>query len=238
MGSYAKSFHLWMALVLCALLVACAGVAPGGSNPENTNPNSSQGVAGPLGDNAPGGAAVPSTQQSDSGMGVGGDCLFSFFVTVKVLRNGVEQSCQNAEPATHARRGSDFSLPTTTGSLAPEEEPVYGPGVTFSYKIRETSEEKLIKTATVCNPDGSWRTPEGAIRVFFNSDEEECRMAKVYTAASWSPVDKIFYSSEFHGPPLPAPDEQVHGINIVLTLELNPGEAQNPLIPALDIKSR
>lgn len=230
MDFHAKSLPTIFALFLCAGLMACAGVSPGGAGgppsgggsvPVLGGQNSLDGGGLPGGDTAQG-QAVPSTQQSEPG--VGAPCVIRFVATVRVTRGALEQSCRDEEMEFSRRRAIiDAVHGETTGTMAPPENPGPGPEVAFTFRAAGDIEDRVVRAQTHCAENGQWQTKLGDLSFFTIPKGLDCPEFSAKAQASWNQGGILLTGPVFSGSPAPQYDESLNAYRITLGIDLGPG---------------
>jgi len=226
MGFHAKSIANFIALGLCAALAACAGLTSGGAggaptlggqNSLDGGPSAEGGLPG--GDTAQG-QAVPSTQQSEPG--VGAPCVIRFVASVQVTRGAYETSCRENSMASLRRRAAEEVLGEESDTMAPPEDPVPGPEVTLTFRANGDIEDRTAKAPTHCAEDGRWRTALGALNYFTIPRGLDCPDFSVKAQASWKQDGAPLMSPLYSGSQGLEYDEAVGAFPIPLGIDLGP----------------
>ncbi|HEX5035429.1 MAG TPA: hypothetical protein VFW62_13195, partial [bacterium] len=165
------------------------------------------------------GAGVPSTQQSNDGIGIPSSCFTAFKVRVKVLDNGEEQGC-----LVSARSFGEVSAPQG-GSYAPLED-LSTPLVTLTFSHRLTRPEPSVdvKMLNAKCFQGAWQTEA---MVFHWT----CGEYRVKAQARWS-VDGGLLSSTIHEETSTRKGELDNPIPLEITLNLGSDSFNADLSPS------
>lgn len=227
MGFHAKLIANFIALGLCAALAACAGLTSGGAGgaPTLGGQNSLDGGLSadgglPDGDTAQG-QAVPSTQQSEPG--VGAPCVIRFVASVQVTRGAYETSCRDNSVAALRVRAAEEILGEDADTMAPPDDPVPGPEVTLTFRADGDIEDRSVKAPTHCAEDGRWRTALGALSFFTVSRGLHCPNFSVRAQALWNQGGAPLMSPPYSGgSQVLEYDEAIEAYPIPLGIDLGP----------------
>jgi len=223
MSFHAKSIANFIALGLCAALLACAGVTSGGgagpTSPISGGQNSLDG--GPSADGGlPGGTsaqgqAVPSTQQSEPG--IGGPCGMGIPVRVRVIENGFVRNCDGslgprAEFADVVSGGVDGMMAKALsrgetfdpGSAEMYDEPLdYNPKVKVDFVPEGGGYFERHETLDAsCRPDGLWEAWV-TVRWGHAADGRLCADYRLSLSSFLRSAGTYFYSSVFQTSSMP-----------------------------------
>lgn len=227
MGFHAKSIVNFIALGLCATLAACAGLTSGGAGDAPTlgAQNSLDGGLSadgglPGGDTAQG-QAVPSTQQSEPGLGA--PCVIRFVASVQVTRGAYETSCRDNSVAALRVRAAEEILGEDGDTMAPPDDPVRGPEVTLTFRADGDIEDRNVKVPTHCAEDGRWRTALGALSFFTVPRGLHCPNFSVRAQALWNQGGVPLMSPPYSGGSQALEyDEAIEAYPISLGIDLGP----------------
>lgn len=175
-------------------LTACTGMNPGGAELGSAPApisigNSLDGgssVAGDLPEDTGQGAGVPSTQQSNDGIGLPASCFTAFKIRVRVMENGEEQACIVSTNRSYGEVAAPQGL--TYAPLEDLSTPLVT--LTFSHRLTRPTPSVGVKSGNAKCFQGVWQTET---MVFHWSCEEY----RVKAQARWS-VDGSLLSSSIH----------------------------------------
>lgn len=232
MGIKKSILHAPILVLATTALLACSGLAGGGATGGSLdNPGNSGNLGGNVG-TGPGALgtaqvqSVPSTQQSEPG--IGAPCGYGFIVKVKISRGGSEQSCSDPSTATATATGTLVSarMVDVTGDLAgeatemaPPEDFGPGPVVTFKFRSQNDSEDQVKVVKTVCSPEGIWQTELGSIIFRANPHYDGGLHCPTYTASAQAKLGS-FSSNLLSGPPFPDSEDAAGPVPVVVTIDL------------------
>lgn len=230
MGFHTKSITSLIALGLCAALLACAGVTSGGGAGDAPTSSISGGQnsldGGPSADGGlPGGAsaqgqAVPSTQQSEPG--VGAPCVIRFVASVQVTRGAYETFCRENSMAAMRLRAVEEVRGEDSNTMAPPEDPPPGPEVTLTFRADGDIEDRSLKVPTHCAEDGRWRTALGDLSFFTIPRGLHCPNFSVKAQAIWNQGGTPLISPLYSGSQTLEYDEATEAYPIPLGIDLGP----------------
>ena len=154
---------------------------------------------------AGGGQAGPSTQQSNDN--IGGGCVRSFHVKLKVLHNGSEEACTVA--TTLMFGGGDVIANNGGGVYAPVDEEADGPP-----KVTVSPAGAMPATQSLSCVEGRWQTTDP---FFFRA---VCTAGHDVTAnANWRHNGQTHLSNTYSGAPTKEPGDYTP-IPLELTIDL------------------
>jgi len=225
---FKKSILHFPILAFSALsLLACSGLAGGGSASGGgslDNPGGGVGVGGTGGPGGPGQLqvqSVPSTQQSEPG--IGAPCGFSFVVKVKIMKEGAEQSCAEAQINGGTQVSARMVVPgdfnAENNEMAPPEDFGRGPVVTFRFRSQDEMEDRVSTVKTVCAADGQWQTEGGSLFYRANPHYDGGLHCPTYTASAQAKWNNLS-SNTLSGPPFADVDETTGAVPFPLTIDL------------------
>ncbi|HEX5034610.1 MAG TPA: hypothetical protein VFW62_09030, partial [bacterium] len=143
---------------------------------------------------AGGGQAGPSTQQSNDN--IGGGCVRSFHVKLKVLHNGSEEACTVATTLM-LYGGGDVTANSGGGVYAPVDEDADGPP-----KVTVSPAGALANTQSLSCVEGRWQTTDA---FFFRA---VCSAGHDVTAsATWRHKGQTYLSNIYSGAPTKEPGD-------------------------------
>ncbi len=208
---------------LLAVLTACSGMGGpgGGASSAGGGPGGLQSLdgggnsLGGGGDLAGGGGAVPSTQQSDPG--IGGPCGMGIPVRARVIENGFVRNCDGslgprAEFADVVSGGGDGMMTKTLGraeTFDPGDAEMYDEPLDYNPKVKVDFVpegggyfERHMTLDASCRPDGLWETWV-TLRWGHAADGRLCADYRLSLSAFLRSAGTYYYSSAFQTSSVP-----------------------------------
>lgn len=204
------------AFSLLAFLTACSGMGGpgGGASSAGGGPGVVQSLDGG-GDIAGGGGAVPSTQQSDAG--IGGPCGMGIPVRVRVIENGFVRNCDGslgprAEFADIVAGGVDGMMAKALGrgeTFEPGSAEMYDEPLDYNPKVKVDFVpegggyfERHETLDASCRPDGLWEAWV-TVRWGHAADGRLCADYRLSLSAFLRSAGTYYYSSVFQTSSMP-----------------------------------